>query len=105
MTIHPVHTTMMIIIIAIIQIAAIIVFFVMANNVAKIRKKLYGKLTAEDYIDIAKRETYVGSKKSATENYLRAKYHYLHDSSHNNTQDELAKRIVEIDEEIDKLKK
>lgn len=73
---NPLATLETVVIIeALIQGVVLIVFLVMAANVAKIRKSIISK-NAEDYIADAKMEAYLGNKKAAIDNYMRAKYRY-----------------------------
>ena len=57
----------------VIQVIVIIVFFVMANNISIIKKRL-GVKDFRDYWETAKMEASIGNKEEARQNYLRAKY-------------------------------
>lgn len=61
---------------AVIQLIFLIVFFVMASNVSKIRKHLVAELQGKRYFEIAQEEIYIGNKDKAKEYLLRAKYRY-----------------------------
>jgi len=63
------------IIVGIIQLITLIVFFVMASNVASI-KKMMRATSASSYINLAGEEAYLGNTSKAKEYYLRAKYKY-----------------------------
>lgn len=59
---------------AALNVIVLVVFFVMANNIAKIRKHLENPPLL-DLIHEADMEKYVGNKEKARELYLKAKYH------------------------------
>ena len=63
-----------IIIVAIIQIITLIVFFVMASNIGKIKNHLLHKASGDDFLAMASLEEYLGNKEKAREHLLRAKY-------------------------------
>lgn len=64
----------MLIIAAIIQIITLIVFFIMANNVSKIKKILRKEFSFDEYIEMSNEELYVGNTTKAKELLLRAEY-------------------------------
>ncbi len=59
---------------AIIQMITLIVFFVMAHNVAKINKKLQSQAFVRNYMEMAEEEKSIGNNAKAKEYLLRAKY-------------------------------
>jgi len=61
-----------ILIMAILQIIILIVFFIMAGNIAKIKNSL--TMNTKKYIEMGDMEEYVGNKVKAKEYYLKAKY-------------------------------
>ena len=69
------------VIVGIIQLITLIVFFVMASNVAEIKRMLKPK-SASDLIDLAEEEKYLGNVSLSKEYYLRAKYKYENEDKH-----------------------
>lgn len=61
-----------IIIMAILQIIVLIVFFIMAGNIAKIKNDI--TMNTKKYIEMGDMEEYAGNKAKAKEYYLKAKY-------------------------------
>lgn len=59
----------------IVEVITLIVFFVMASNVASIKKNLCNT-SAEEYMRMAGEEEFVGNKLKAKEYLMRAKYRY-----------------------------
>lgn len=59
---------------AIINIIVLIVFFVMAGNVAAIRKELTKTLTIEQYIDKSNEDKFIGNNVEAEKWLMRAIY-------------------------------
>ncbi len=104
--------TAIIIIGAIIQLALLIVFFVMASNVSKIKKHLLKTdATGERYFNKAQEEIQIGHKEKAKEYLLRAKYYYevKHEGATGSYRSDGAwiwdpnKKVTEIDEQLSKL--
>lgn len=62
---------------AIIQIAILIVFFVMAGNVAAIKRKVLENQSFQDYIDKSNEEKFIGNYTNAKEWLLKAEYRLL----------------------------
>ena len=63
---------------AIIQLFTLIVFFIMASNISKIKKHLLRMVDDGGYMyfNMAKEELYVGDKEKSKDLLLRAKYQY-----------------------------
>lgn len=59
-----------IVIVAIIQFIVLIVFFVMANNIGKIRKEIVRNV--DWFMENGKMESHIGNKQKAKEFYLKA---------------------------------
>lgn len=59
------------IIAALIQLITLIVFFVMAANVSKIKKELQKELSYDDYIERYEEEKFIGNKQNAKELLMR----------------------------------
>lgn len=88
---------------AIIQIAALVIFFILVNNVAKIKKSLEAK-QASAYIEAAEMEAYLGNKLEAINNYKRAKYRYEKKESAYLLGDDITERtIADINKAIAEL--
>jgi hypothetical protein len=97
------------IICGIVQLIAVIVFFVMASNVYKIRTILERKISPNDLIKDAKLERYLGNNLKAKEYLLRAKYireielseigdYYVNDEKKSRIQGEIDKIDVMLKE-------
>lgn len=63
-----------VIVAAVVQTVILVVFFLLANNVAEIKKQLNRRPTIKEYIDMAAEEKYIGNKEKAKEYLFRAKY-------------------------------
>lgn len=93
------------VIVAIVQVIVLVVFFMLAANVAKIKKSITVKDTAY-YIDLAKMETYLGNKQSAIDNYMRVKFCYKKEYATVVDGDHILQSILEkIDKAIAELQK
>ena len=60
---------------AIINFIVLIVFFVMAGNIAAIKKEFTKSLDINDYVEKSNEEKFIGNKEKAEEWLLRALYH------------------------------
>lgn len=61
---------------AVVQLATLIVFFVLAFNVSKIKDSIVKPYSGKQYLSMADEEKYIGNKDKAKEYLMRAKYRY-----------------------------
>lgn len=93
------------VIVAIVQVIVLVVFFVLAANVAKIKKSITIKNGAY-YLELAEMEAYVGNKQIAIDNYMRAKLCYKKEYATVVDGDHILQSILEkIDKAIAELQK
>lgn len=97
-------TVILAVIFLIFGVLQIILFFKiwgMCDNISKMRK---GTVTAEDYIESAQLQAYIGNKEKAKELYLCAKYRYENkEKCIRLSVDYTEERIKEIDVQIAEL--